>query len=299
MKHFLVVLAILASMVVVNIGAPAASAGTCDTTLTPGEDLTRAAANCAGSTVFTIKDGSYKLSGPIDVNSGDTFKGVYFDGTRPIINANGAHSAFSVVRTNGVTISGLNITGAKGGDYCEPGCGSGIKGRGTNLHVANVRIHHNPNQGIGNPGDGFLLENSEIDHNGSYSFTIMDRNNGKEPSSAAGIKTLNSGTFRNNNIHDNYWIGIWCDEVGGPTVATGNRIYNNGKAGIQLETCVGGAVKNNSVIHNGHLNADVPTTRAGIHLQEARTSRQRTTPFRTTATMASTSQQGGAERSSG
>ena len=62
MKHFLVVLAILASMVIVNIGAPAASAGTCDTTLTPGEDLA-GGANCAGSTVFTIKDGSYKLSG--------------------------------------------------------------------------------------------------------------------------------------------------------------------------------------------------------------------------------------------
>jgi hypothetical protein len=104
-------------------------------------------------------------------NSGDTFKGVYSDGTRPKIEANGASMAFNVGDTKGVTISGLSISGTKGGEWCEPECGGAIKKDGRNLHVINVRLHHNPNQGIGNPGPGFLLKNSEIDHNGSASFT--------------------------------------------------------------------------------------------------------------------------------
>jgi hypothetical protein len=272
LKDLLVVLAALAA---IGLGASAASADICDPILTPGEDLSQVAANCPGSTTFTIEDGAYTLSGPVDAESGDVFQGVYSDRTRPKIDANGAENAFVVGGTDAVTISGLNVTGTGGGDWCEPSCGSAIMGRGTNLHVLNVRLHHNPNQGIGNPGDGFLLQNSKIDHNGSYSFTIMDRDSGMEPSSSAGVKTLSSGTFRNNKIHDNYWIGIWCDglvsesQYGGPIIATGNEIYDNGKVGIQYEICrgPGSKIRNNTVTHNGYLNEDVPSTRAGIVLQ--------------------------------
>lgn len=260
------VVTILAIMAAIGLGTPMASAETCAPTITPGESITRVAASCPGGTTFTIKDGAYKLSGSVNVDSRDIYKGSYSDGSRPTINANGAEAAFLVGNTNGVRISGLDVTGAEGGDYCEPACGSAIKGRGTNLTVSNVRLHHNPNQGIGNPGDGFLLENSEIDNNGSYSFTILDRNSGKEPSSSAGIKTLDgAATFRNNSIHDNYWIGIWCDTRGGPLVATGNNIYNNGKVGIQYETCRGPSeIKNNTITRNGYINAKTPTPKAGI-----------------------------------
>jgi hypothetical protein len=260
----------LTILVAVGLGSPVATAASCAPTITPGESINRVAASCPGGTTFTIKDGAYKLTGSINADSRDTYKGIYSDGSRPTINANGAEAAFLVGGTNGVNISGLDVTGAKGGDYCEPACGSAIKGDGTNMHVSNVRLHHNVNQGIGNPGHGFLLENSEIDHNGSYSFTILDRNNGKEPSSSAGIKVLEgSATFRNNRIHDNYWIGIWCDERGGPLVATGNNIYNNGKVGIQYETCTGSstrssAITNNTITHNGYMNANTPTPKAGI-----------------------------------
>lgn len=256
----------LTVMVAIGLGTPVASAETCAPTITPGESIAQIAANCPGGTTFTIRDGAYRLSGPVNVDSRDAYRGSYSDGSRPTINANGAKAAFLVGNTNGVQISGLDVTGANGGDYCEPGCGSAIMGDGTNLRVTNVRLHHNPNQGIGNPGSGFILENSEIDHNGSYSFTILDRNSGKEPSSSAGIKTVSgASTFRNNSIHDNYWIGIWCDQRGGPFVATGNNIYNNGKVGIQYETCRGpSAIKNNTITRNGYINANTPTPKAGI-----------------------------------
>jgi hypothetical protein len=170
--------------------------------------------------------------------------------------------AFNVEDTKGVTISGLSISGTRGGEWCEPACGGAIKKDGWNLHVLNVRLHHNPNQGIGNPGPGFLLKNSEIDHNGSASFT----NGGT--SSAAGVKiTKGPATFRNNEVHHNYWHGIWCDEFAGSIEISGNVVHHNGKSGIRYEICrgPGSKITNNRVVANGYLKKD-KGSRAGIVL---------------------------------
>src|ERR687894_2831208 len=207
-------LVVLAVSIPIGLGVSVASAArTCNPVLTPGENLARVAAHCPPSTTFTIKDGPDKLSRAVIANSGDTFKGIYSDKTRPKIDANGALMSFNVGDTNRVTISGLSISGTGGGEWCEPECGGAIKKDGRNLHVINVRLHHNPNQAIGNPGPGFLLKNSEIDHNGSASFT------NDSVSSTAGVKiTRGPATFRNNEVHHNYWHGIWCDGFAEPIV---------------------------------------------------------------------------------
>jgi hypothetical protein len=256
-------LLVLAVSMAIGLGVSVASAATrCNPVLTPGENLARVAANCPPSTTFTIKDGTYKLSRAVNASSGDTFKGVYSDKTRPKIDANGALMAFNVGDTKGVTISGLSISETRGGEWCEPACGGAIKKDGWNLHVLNVRLHHNPNQGISNPGPGFLLKNSEIDHNGSASFT----NGGT--SSAAGVK-LSKGpaTFRNNMVHHNYWHGIWCDEYAGSIEISGNVVHHNGKSGIRYEICrgPGSKITNNRVVANGYLKKD-KGSRAGIVL---------------------------------
>src|SRR5215208_5943401 len=260
-------LLVLAASMAIGVGVSVASAATrCNPVLTPGENLARVAASCPPSTTFTIKDGTYKLSRAVNANSGDTFKGVYSDRTRPKIDANGALMAFNVGDTKGVTISGLSISGTKGGEWCEPECGGAIKKDGRNLHVINVRLHHNPNQGIGNPGPGFLLQNSEIDHNGSASFS----NGGT--SSAAGVKR-NKGpaTFINNEVHHNYWHGIWCDEYAGSIVISGNEVHHNGQNGIRYEICKGPSSKitNNRVFANGHGKKDIGKGRGGIVLVAA------------------------------
>jgi Right handed beta helix region len=260
-------LVVLAVSMAIGLGVSFASAATrCNPVLTPGENLARVAAHCPPSTTFTIKDGAYKLSRAVIANSGDTFKGVYSDRTLPKIDANGALMAFNVGGTNRVTISGLSISGTKGGDGCEPACGGAIKKDGRNLHVINVRLHHNPNQGIGNPGPGFLLKNSKIDHNGSASFTD------DSTSSAAGVKiTKGPATFRNNEVHHNYWHGIWCDEYAGSIVISGNAVHHNGKSGIRYEICRGPSSKitNNRVIANGYLKKDIREGRGGIVLVSA------------------------------
>jgi len=258
---------VLAVAMAIGLGASVASSATiCNPVLTPGENLAWVAENCPPSTTFTIKDGTYKLSSAVNASSGDTFKGVYSDRTRPKIDANGAEMAFNVGDTKGVTISGLSISGTKGGDGCDPECGGAIKKDGWNLHVLNVRLHHNPNQGIGNPGPGFLLKNSEIDHNGSASFT-----NGSN-SSAAGVKiTRGPATLRNNKVHHNYWHGIWCDGFADSMVISGNVVHHNGKSGIRYEICRGPASKitNNRVFANGYLKKDIPDGRGGIVLVAA------------------------------
>jgi Right handed beta helix region len=256
-------LLVLAVSMANGLGVSDASAARkCNPVLTPGENIARVAANCPPSTTFSIKDGTYKLSRAVIANSGDTFKGHYSDGSRPQIHANGAAIAFNVGGTNRVTIRGLSISGTKGGDGCKPACGGAIKKDGRHLHVINVRLHHNPNQGIGNPGPGFLLKNSEIDHNGSAVFTKGGS------SSAAGVKlTKGSATFRNNEVHNNYWYGIWCDEYAGSIVIRGNVVHHNGKSGIRYEICRGPSSKitNNRVFANGHLKKD-KGSRAGIVL---------------------------------
>src|SRR5918996_5543659 len=255
---------VLAVSMAIGLGVSVASAATrCNPVLTPGENLARVAAHCPPSTTFTIKDGTYKLSRAVIANSEDTFKGIYSDKTRPKIDANGAEMAFNVGGTKGVTISGLSISGTGGGDGCEPACGGAIKKDGRNLHVINVRLHHNPNQGIGNPGPGFLLKNSKIDHNGSASFT----NGGN--ASAAGVKiTKGPATFINNEVHHNYWHGIWCDEYAGSIEISGNVVHHNGKSGIRYEICKGPGSKitNNRVFANGYLKKDLREGRGGIVL---------------------------------
>src|SRR5215216_7259513 len=84
-KKLLLVLAVsMAIGLGIGLGVSFASAATtCNPVLTPGENLARVAANCPPSTTFTIKDGTYKLSRAVNANSGDTFKGVYSDKTRP------------------------------------------------------------------------------------------------------------------------------------------------------------------------------------------------------------------------
>ena len=267
-------LAIFAALAAIGLEAHVASAAarSCDSVITPGEGLAEAAANCPPSTTFTINDGAYKLSGPIDADSGDTFKGSYSDGSLPTIDANRAESAFDVSGTNQVIIRSLSISGAGGGDKCAPACGGAIKGDGTKLHVLNARLHHNANQGIGNPGDGFILKNSEIDHNGSYRFTSLDSSSSKDTSSSAGVKiTGSSATLTNNRIHHNYWHGFWCDLKGGPIMVTGNRIDNNGKSGIKYEICKGPGSKitNNRVFANGYTKKETSEGRGGIVLVAA------------------------------
>jgi hypothetical protein len=116
-----------------------------------------------------------------------------------------------------------------------------------------VRLTNNANNGIGGTGIGLIVQNSEIDHNGSRSFTRLDGG----LSQSAGIKSVKGSlTILNSRIHDNYWVGLWCDLDCNAFTVKNSTITANGKAGIRDEISAGPAIfSGNTIQGNGALAA--------------------------------------------
>lgn len=260
-------IAVLLSAVVMAVGlatyllmdTPSAEAATCSgKDVYPSQDIVKVAASSPKGTTFCVHDGTYNISRPIDLSDGDTFIGVYSDSTRPVISTARSPQVINAGPSDWATIQGLTITGAVGGNYCEPACGQGIRG-GEELTVVNSRITGNQNNGIGGVGPGLLVKNSIIDRNGSRSFTSLDGG----VSSSAGIKSMEPMTVIDSRISDNYWNGVWCDGQCGALSVKNNVISGNGKAGVHDEISTGPAViTGNTIQRNGIL--DDANFHAGI-----------------------------------
>ena len=214
--------------------------------LSSSQDLASVAAATPAGTTFCLQQGTYNVSTPVKVQSNDKFVGVYTSFPRPSVTTNTAGQVFDANGSYGATIEGLRVEGAVGQKSCQPFCGRGISG-GTNLTVSDVRATENDNQGIGGTGDGLLVRNSELDNNGSAPFAQQD---GGE--SAAGLKSVNSMTVVDSNIHDNYWAGVWCDLECGRFEVRDSTLLGNGRAGIHYEVSSGPAVfEGNKIRRNG------------------------------------------------
>ena len=221
----------------------------------PPQNLTNVAAGSQAGTTFCIHDGTYNISSAITVQDNDRFIGVYNDSSRPAVATTQARYVFNTTNADYVRIEGLKISGAVGNNLCEPNCGRGIGGGGINLTVVDVRLTGNKNQGIGGVGHGLRVERSEIDHNGSWSFTGLDN---PTSSVSAGIKSVKSMTVLNSHIHDNYWSGVWCDEQCTNFTVRNNIITGHGKAGIHFEISKGPAIiSGNRIQGNGILGSQV------------------------------------------
>jgi hypothetical protein len=218
----------------------------------PSQNLTTVAGNSAKGTTFCVHDGTHTISNPVRVDSGDRFIGLYSDSSRPAVVTSKAQQVFNAAGSSGVLIKGLKISGAVGGNHCEPGCGQGIRG-GTNVTVNDAWITNNKNNGIGGTSTGLRVENSVIDRNGSFSFSYLDG----RPSTAAGIKSsTGSLTVVNSRIVDNYWSGVWCDNDCNALTVKNSTLTGNGKSGIQNEISSGPAViSGNTIKGNGTLAA--------------------------------------------
>ena len=219
----------------------------------PSQNLTTVAANSKEGTTFCIHDGTYNVSKAVVVQDNDKFIGLHNDDTRPSVVTNKAHYVFDANQgSDWAVIRGLKISGAVGGNYCEPACGKGIRG-GTHLTVDAVRLTRNANNGIGGTGTGLVVKNSRIDHNGSRRFTRLDGG----ISQSAGIKSASGSlTVLNSRIEDNYWVGLWCDLDCNAFTVKNNIITGNGKAGIHDEISSGPAIiSSNTIRGNGTLAA--------------------------------------------
>jgi hypothetical protein len=252
-------LALAAGSAAAKKGGSTAAPSTCvGKDVFPGQDITAVAKAAPAGTTFCIHDGSYSVSSNIVVQSGDTFTGLYSDVSRPQIKGTDVEYVFYTGGTNNATIRGLAVSGAIGGDYCEPSCGRGIGGGGSNLLIEDVRAYNNANQGAGALGSGTIVRDSRFDHNGSASFAEADGYR-----SSAGLKTVASIRVYNSEFVDNYWNGFWCDVECNATEVHDSVLSRNGKAGLHYEISSGPAVfEGNTIKDNGYL----PTAnrRAGL-----------------------------------
>jgi hypothetical protein len=246
---FVVALSVLLSAYLLNAPQAEAAYPCSGKHVYPSQNLASVAGNAAAGTTFCVHDGTYKISSPVRVDNKDQFIGIYNDSTRPEVVTSTAEQVFNAGGSSGAKIQGLKISGAVGGNYCEPGCGQGIRG-GANLTVYDAWITNNKNNGIGGTGPGLLVQNSVIERNGTYSFSYLDGGS----SSAAGIKTMESMTVLNSKIRDNYWNGVWCDGGCGAFTVKNSILTGNGKAGIHDEISNGPAVfSGNTIKGNGVL----------------------------------------------
>ena len=270
--------AIILALVVLLVSgmAQAAGEGCNGVQVSPGDNLTQVAAARAPGTTYCIQDGDYPVTSNIVVEDGDTFSGVYSDSTRPTISTTTAEHIFHTSGADGVTIRGLDISGAVHNNICEPNCGRAIGGGGNNLLVEDVRAHHNENQGIGGTGNGLRVIGSELDHNGSH-----DAAADSSTRSAAGIKSINSMYVYNSYIHDNYWAGVWCDLECGTFEVHDSTITANGKVGIHDEISSGPALfEGNRIQGNGYSESYDGKLQGGIMITSSRHVRTHHNAFR-------------------
>lgn len=250
MRRLIAALAVaLAVALILPIYSSVEASACSGVSLRPGSDLSEAARANPPGTTFCIQDGNHRVPVNIPVEDGDTFWGLYTDGSRPQLKGVGADHILETQGADNATIRGLAVSGATGGDYCEPDCGRGIGGGGKNLLLEDVRAYNNANQGAGGLGEGAVIRDSRFDHNGTASFSDF-----AGPRSAAGLKTVSSIEVYDSEFTQNYWNGFWCDEECGATEVHDSVLSGNGKAGLDYEISSGPAVfEGNTIQENGFL----------------------------------------------
>lgn len=245
-------------------GTEAAPAAACSGVNVPsGADLSQVAASEPSGTTFCLVGNNYTAPSTVFAQKGDRFIGT---GTaRAQVSGTGALNIFHA--DDGVVLKHLSIGGAKADEATSPDSGSGVRGGGENVRLIDVRLHHNPNSGVGGMGPNLLVSASQIDHNG-FSKVYQNVNGpvvGAEgPSSAAGIKTNNSATIVGSTISYNGWNGVWCDN-GAHLVVRRSKVVANAKIGISYEGCTQSSeATGNTVVGNGF--ARTPTVEGGMRV---------------------------------
>ena len=173
-------------------------------------------------------------------------------------------------KTQGVTVRGLRITG-----YVPPDSGAAVEGYGSDGWVVeNNEIDRNSNgasraYGI-RIGGGWVLRANTIHHNGWVGIAgyravdsliegnevyanppdVFEDNVGE----AANIKLFECGriTLRNNYVHDGPFLGIWLDRSQPEMLVEGNKVLNQGDAGIWFEVGYKGVIRGNYVENAGN-----------------------------------------------
>lgn len=257
-------------------GRMASTAGECaGVRVVEGADLGAVMESEPPGTTFCLPAAPYRIRSTITVEAGDRVIGTGRDATF-IDGSELAPTSVGIFEIDGdsyfadLDVSGAptpTADGAECGTRAAPyksDCGMAFAIGGFALTLQSVDCHDNGGACIGGGGSAdVVVDNLDCWSNGSaYSMT-------PEFAYAACIKRAaiyadpGNTTVTNSYIHDNPWVGIWCDFCKhGFFHIENNRIVGNGRAGVQWEMSGGwtssdhALVSNNLFRRNNYLNSE-------------------------------------------
>jgi parallel beta-helix repeat protein len=240
MGHAMAISMITAAIPVL-LAQSATATGCAGIQLNAGSSIQITINNHGDNTTFCLGSGIYNIPATIQPKPGDSFIGVGATRDDATITTSSAQIIFAAATNN--LFRHLAITGAINacpGTNCGP-TGMGING-GSGITLDDVHLYNNGRSGIGGSGDGLVITNSEVDHNGAVSGDGV----------SSGIKSVHTMTVTNSYVHDNINSGIWCDISCGAFTVTGNTITGQTVNGIFMEISQGDAVLANNVVKNNN-----------------------------------------------
>jgi hypothetical protein len=254
----------------------------CDVDVPASRSLKRVMASRPAGTTFCLSAGTFEVIAPIETQRGDRVIGAgrnatFIDGTGLPQKAEGIFLTDSINYFARLDIFGAPTPKAGSGVYCDgkSNCGKAFSIRGSSLTLRSVDCHDNGGNCIGGGGSANITARGlNCWKNGNaYSMTLEFR-------FAACIKRV-AGYDKGNDtivvdsyIHDNPWVGLWCDHCTyGLFDVEDSRLVHNGANGIQWEMSGGwtsddrAIVRNNVIRRNNYL--EEASFRGGVGVSTA------------------------------
>lgn len=257
--------------------SPTSSSGCRGISVPSGADLGQVMASEPAGTTYCLQAGSFEVRSTISTEVGDRVIGEGRDAT--FIDGSGlAPTSVGIFEVTGeayfedLDIAGAPTPATSDGTTCgteaapyRSNCGKAFSMGNASLTLRTVDCHDNGGSCIGGGGSANVtVDDLNCWNNGSaYSMTPAFR-------FAACIKraAVYSGpgntTVTNSFIHDNPWVGVWCDFCKyGFFHIQGNRFVRNGRAGVQWEMSGGwtpsdhALVKENLFQGNNYLKEEI------------------------------------------
>ena len=213
---------------------------------------------------YCLPTGSFDVHSTISTEAGDRVIGAGRDAT--FIDGSGlAPTSVGIFDIDGdayfedLEISGAPTPESGSGVFCgteaapfRSNCGKAFAIGGASLTLRSVDCHDNGGNCIGGGGSANVtVDDLDCWNNGSAYSMSPEFRYAACIKRAAIYSTPGNSTVTDSYIHDNPWVGIWCDFCKyGLFDIERNRFVHNGQAGIQWEMSGGWTSSDHAVIEN-------------------------------------------------
>lgn len=248
-----------ASLALTPSVAQARGSRNCDVRVRPRVSLGHVMSRHGPGTTYCLARGTFRVTSTIETDNGDRVIGAgrnatFIDGSGLPRTAEGIFLTDTNTYFVDFDISGAPTPTVGSGEFCSDrsNCGKAFSIRGSGFTVRSVDCHDNGGSCIGGGGSAaVVVENLNCWGNGNaYSMT-------KSFLYAACIKRAavyeapGTTTVTNSYIHDNAWVGVWCDHCKhGLFDIRNNRFVHNGLAGIEWEMSGGWGSEDRAIVRN-------------------------------------------------